>query len=246
MRGLIRYNPTLWALCVMLSAGGCKGCDPGGPPPPPGAPGPAIEPLEGRLSLTSVEPGRVPVGQPFSVVVRGAGFERGATVSFGAEAATKVTVLNPTQLAVDAGALPAGRYDAVVRNPDGATATLRAALLVEGTASSSCDPATVYFETDRSTLGADGKGAVASRAACYAAANAAVRVEGHADERGTTDYNLALGERRAIAVKAELVERGVSEDRVTTTSFGEEQPIDDGHNDAAWSKNRRAEVSVGR
>jgi len=72
MRGLIRWNPTLWALCAVLSAGGCKSCG-DGQPPPPGQPGPAIEPLEGRLSLTSVEPGRVPVGQPFSVVARGAG-----------------------------------------------------------------------------------------------------------------------------------------------------------------------------
>jgi len=69
-------------------------------------------------------------------------------------------------------------------------------------------------------------------------------VEGHCDERGTDEYNLALGERRALAVRRYLVALGVSADRVHTISYGEEKPADPGHDEAAWSKNRRAEFKV--
>ena len=70
---------------------------------------------------------------------------------------------------------------------------------------------------------------------------ASVIVEGHTDERGTVEYNLALGDRRAEAVKAFLVELGISPDRITTISYGEERPADPGHDEAAWAKNRRAQ-----
>jgi len=69
-------------------------------------------------------------------------------------------------------------------------------------------------------------------------------VEGHCDERGTDEYNLALGERRALAVRRYLVALGVSADRVHTISYGEEKPADPGHDEAAWSKNRRTEFKV--
>ncbi len=71
-----------------------------------------------------------------------------------------------------------------------------------------------------------------------------VTIEGHADERGTREYNLALGERRAMAVKNYLVAKGVSPDRILTISYGEERPVDPGHNEAAWALNRRAVTVV--
>jgi peptidoglycan-associated lipoprotein len=71
-----------------------------------------------------------------------------------------------------------------------------------------------------------------------------VTIEGHADERGTREYNLALGDRRANAVKNYLVALGISSDRVLTISYGEERPEDPAHNDAAWAQNRRAVTSV--
>ncbi len=64
-------------------------------------------------------------------------------------------------------------------------------------------------------------------------------VEGHADERGTREYNLALGERRAVAVKNYLIALGVGSGRVRTVSYGQERPLDPGHNTAAWAQNRR-------
>jgi peptidoglycan-associated lipoprotein len=70
---------------------------------------------------------------------------------------------------------------------------------------------------------------------------ASVIIEGHCDERGTTDYNLALGERRANAVKQYLQDLGIGGFRLTTISYGEERPLDPGQNEAAYSKNRRAQ-----
>lgn len=67
----------------------------------------------------------------------------------------------------------------------------------------------------------------------------AVTIEGHCDERGTDEYNIALGERRAIAAKEYLVNLGVNSEKLSTVSYGEEQPFDQGHNEEAWSKNRR-------
>jgi peptidoglycan-associated lipoprotein len=71
-----------------------------------------------------------------------------------------------------------------------------------------------------------------------------ITIEGHADERGTTEYNLALGDRRAIAVKNYLVALGIPSARILTISYGEERPADAGHDDRAWSQNRRAVTTV--
>jgi len=71
-----------------------------------------------------------------------------------------------------------------------------------------------------------------------------VTVEGHCDERGTAEYNLALGERRAVAVKTYLVALGISPDRVRTVSYGKEFPFDMGHTETAWTQNRRAHFVI--
>jgi peptidoglycan-associated lipoprotein len=72
----------------------------------------------------------------------------------------------------------------------------------------------------------------------------AVTVEGHCDERGTAEYNLALGERRAIAARAYLVSLGIAADRMRTVSYGKEFPFDPGHDESAFSKNRRAHFVI--
>lgn len=74
--------------------------------------------------------------------------------------------------------------------------------------------------------------------------SAKVRIEGHADERGDNEYNLALGDRRADSTKRFLVDMGIGEDRLPTISYGEERPVAKGNNDDAWSRNRRAEFRV--
>jgi len=71
-----------------------------------------------------------------------------------------------------------------------------------------------------------------------------IQIEGHCDERGTAEYNLALGERRANMTKKYLLSLGISSDRISTISYGEEKPLDPGHNEEAWAKNRRAHIVV--
>jgi peptidoglycan-associated lipoprotein len=71
-----------------------------------------------------------------------------------------------------------------------------------------------------------------------------ITIEGHSDERGTAEYNLALGERRAAAARTYLLSLGISGDRLKTVSYGKEFPFDPGHDEAAWAKNRRAHFVV--
>lgn len=74
--------------------------------------------------------------------------------------------------------------------------------------------------------------------------NIKIQIEGHCDERGTNEYNLALGERRANSTKKYLISLGIEEDRISTISYGEERPFDPGHNEEAWAKNRRAHFVI--
>ena len=107
-----------------------------------------------------------------------------------------------------------------------------------------CGGEAVYFRFDSADLRGDQRGKVDAIIQCLGDANAApIRLEGHADERGTEEYNLALGERRAEAVKKYMSRKGVSGDRLSTISFGEERPAASGSNESAWGKNRRTEFS---
>ena len=101
---------------------------------------------------------------------------------------------------------------------------------------------TVHFDYDSSAINV-GEQPKAASVADYLKGNQAVAVEiqGHCDERGTEEYNRSLGERRALALREELVRLGVDPTRVDTISFGEDRPADAGHSDEAWSKNRRGE-----
>jgi peptidoglycan-associated lipoprotein len=100
----------------------------------------------------------------------------------------------------------------------------------------------VYFAFDSSALDDDAR-RVLNRKADYLNANAGanVLIEGHCDERGTPEYNLALGERRAQSAKDYLVNMGIDAARLSTVSYGEERPIDMGSGEEAWAKNRRAQ-----
>jgi peptidoglycan-associated lipoprotein len=103
----------------------------------------------------------------------------------------------------------------------------------------------VFFTVDSADLDESGR-AVASANAEIMKKNMSwvITIEGHCDERGTAEYNLALGERRAIAVKAFLVSLGISPDRVRTISYGKEFPFDPGKSDDAFSRNRRGHFVV--
>lgn len=103
----------------------------------------------------------------------------------------------------------------------------------------------VFFELDSSDLMGDAQRALDENATTLKRYPSwAVTIEGHCDERGTAEYNLALGERRAVAARAYLVSLGIPADRLRTVSYGKEFPFDPGHNEAAFSKNRRAHFVI--
>ena len=103
----------------------------------------------------------------------------------------------------------------------------------------------IYFEFDKSSLDSMAQD-VLSRKSDWMRDNpdVVISIEGHCDERGTNEYNLALGEKRAESAKSFLVDLGIDAYRVSTVSYGEERPDDDGHDEEAWAKNRRAHFII--
>lgn len=106
-------------------------------------------------------------------------------------------------------------------------------------------PSDAYFDYDKYTIRDDARAALENNARWLNAnPKARVKIEGHCDERGTNEYNLALGERRAQAVKRFLVTLGVDGGRLSTISYGEEHPVCKDQNEACYAKNRRAHFTV--
>ena len=105
---------------------------------------------------------------------------------------------------------------------------------------------TVYFDFDKADLRADTRATITKNAEIMkkTKATAKVRIEGHCDERGSAEYNLALGERRANSVQQYLITLGVQAERLSVVSYGKEKPAVQGSGEEAWAKNRRAEFVV--
>ena len=103
----------------------------------------------------------------------------------------------------------------------------------------------VYFDFDKSTIRKDQTTRMIGNADFLKSnPRMSVRVEGNCDERGTNEYNLALGERRAMSAKNYLVNLGIPASRITTISYGEERPLNHGHDELAWSQNRRGDFAI--
>lgn len=103
----------------------------------------------------------------------------------------------------------------------------------------------IFFEYDSSALLPEARDLLRKKAEFLAAnPQISIIIEGHTDERGTIEYNIALGERRAESVQAFLLGLGVAPSRMSTVSYGKEKPIDPGHNEAAWAKNRRVHIEI--
>lgn len=131
----------------------------------------------------------------------------------------------------------AARQDSIRRANEAAAA--------EATALRTAITAPIYFDFDRSEIRDDSRAALEAKVPVLLAnSGLRIRIAGHTDERGSTEYNLALGQRRATAAKRYLVERGVAEDRIETVSFGEEQPAAQGSDESAWQQNRRDEFEI--
>jgi peptidoglycan-associated lipoprotein len=238
---MVRTVCALAVVAPLLLGVGCK------KKPPPTPPAPPPQPVEMRLQVTSINPSTITPDTPTQADVFGSAFEDGATVTFkfgSTEAAgTGVVVESMNSIAVNIPPLAGGVYDVTVANPSGESSTLRSGLTVRNF-DSGCRSVTVHFDFDRSNVRSDAKSLLDSKMSCYQQLTGTVRIEGHADERGTTDYNLALGQRRSDSVKQYLVSAGVASSRVSTTSYGEERPVDPASNESAWAKNRRAELTA--
>ena len=103
----------------------------------------------------------------------------------------------------------------------------------------------IFFEFDKATLTPEARETLIDNGKWLRMnADVVLTIEGHCDERGTNGYNLALGDRRAENVKTFLIDLGVDDSRITTISYGEERPLDRGHGETAWAKNRRAHFLI--
>jgi len=109
------------------------------------------------------------------------------------------------------------------------------------------DDRTIFFELDSTQISSEGLEILKEHGQFLGRnPNSIVRIEGHADERGSREYNLGLGERRAQSVKSVLLVQGAAADQISVVSYGEERPAVFGSDESAWSKNRRAELRYGR
>jgi len=105
--------------------------------------------------------------------------------------------------------------------------------------------AMIHFDYDKSSVRPDDAGTLDQKVAILQAnPELRIRIHGHCDERGSDEYNLALGNRRAQAAKQYLVSHGIDASRIETQSWGEERPLVDGHDEGAWSQNRRDEFEI--
>jgi peptidoglycan-associated lipoprotein len=235
---------TTLALAILLPAlllGGCKKKQ-----PPPVAPTPPPQ-VEQRLQVTSMSPSSAAPDTAVSARIYGSSFVSGASVSFvGATSkdASEVSVESGNNIEVTVPPLPVGSYDVKVTNPNGDAVVLRSGFTVRVASNNTCASSMVNFDLDSSAVRSDGRSLLDGNMGCYQKLTGPIRVEGHCDERGTTDYNMALGQRRADTVKQYIVKGGVSASRVSTTSYGEERPLDRSSSESAWSKNRRAEITA--
>jgi peptidoglycan-associated lipoprotein len=143
----------------------------------------------------------------------------------------------PADQSQTAGADTSGAYGAATVNANGSGEG------VAGPGGPLLKNRVIYFDFDSSEIRSDYNAQITAHAH-YLASNASIRVrlEGSTDERGSREYNIGLGERRAQAVRRALLLQGVAESQITTVSYGEERPAVTGHTEEAWSKNRRVEI----
>ncbi|WP_298437432.1 peptidoglycan-associated lipoprotein Pal [Geobacter sp.] len=133
----------------------------------------------------------------------------------------------------------------VRQEPVKETAPQQAATDASSLAALKAELQTIYFDFDASTLTDAARSSLARNAEVLKKnATAKIQIAGNCDERGSDEYNLALGEKRAQAAKKYLVTMGVAAERLTTISYGKEKPADAGHDEAAWAKNRRDDFDV--
>jgi peptidoglycan-associated lipoprotein len=253
----------LMALSLAMFAAGCKKKAPPPPPPPPPAPATAPappKPAAPRVAQFSAEPTSIQRGQSSTLRWEVTGEVTGITIdqTIGAVQSTgnrRVFPNDSTTYTLSATG-PGGTSTASATvnvtappppphppPPPAPKATLEQRL--------NTDIQDVYFDYDKSDVRTDARDVITRNAAALKSIladfpNASIMVEGHCDERGSADYNLGLGDRRASSAKDLLVQLGVSADRLRNISYGKERPQCTEGTEACWQKNRRAHFSPGQ
>jgi len=204
---------------------------------------------EVSLQVVAIQPDRAAPETAMDAQIFGQDFKEGARVWVGATELSSVMVSDENTLSVSVPGLAAGPQDIRVLNTDGGEATLRGGLVVRMTENDpteglACDKIIIRFGLDDSKLADESAQVLTEHMACFLHAPGDVKIEGHCDERGTTDYNLALGQRRAESLEAWLVNQGVPASRLRTISYGEERPLADGSSERSWQLNRRGEIDA--
>lgn len=201
-----------------------------------------------ELQILGIDPDTMEAGVSFPAAVTGTGFLDGATVMIGMQTLVDAEWISGNQLSISVPALSPGDYDIEVENPNGQKHILQAGLWIQDpdemakNNEAKCANLTVYFDLDKSTITDESQQELETRKDCLSLSNVRILVEGHCDERGTTEYNIALGQRRANAVERYLIGSGVVPSIIETVSYGEEKPFVRGSTPDAWKQNRRAEI----
>ena len=241
----------LWAalLCPLLMGSKCGKED-----APEVAPDDVVESVEAAspdeaLQIVSIDPAYGPSLSAFEARIYGTAFSPNARVRFGNSESPVVRFLDENTLQVTVPPMEPAAYDVHVLAANGSRAVLRRGLYIQGEgsladASQDCRKATVQFAFDSAEIPSADRVTLQQHAACLLQKTGTIRVEGHCDEKGTTAYNLALGERRAHAVRRFLMGQGIAPARVHVISYGEERPVSRASNEQAWAQNRRAEIHL--
>ncbi len=226
---------------LLGAAEGKKGCGCGQKPPEDTGATVVVEVPrpEDTLKVVSVEPSVVKPGVEQSATLFGSGFQDGVAVKIGSSV-VDATYKDGNTAKLRVPGMVEGTYDVLVTNPDGKATTLRRGYVVKAGVQD-CRFLRVQFEFDKADPTPGALSALSALKGCYLSAGE-IRIDGHSDERGTTEYNLALAERRAEAIQRWMVSAGVLQSRIRTVSYGEEKPLSQGHDEKAWAENRRAEI----
>ncbi|MBV9507154.1 MAG: peptidoglycan-associated lipoprotein Pal [Acidobacteriia bacterium] len=252
------------AMLFALFAAGCKKKAPAPPPPPPPPPpaaaAPPPPPAAPRITQFSAEPGSIQRGQSSELRWQISGETTNISID---------QAIGAVQAAGNRRVFPAGSttYTLTAAGPGG-NATARATINVTEPPPPPPPPAPTttrppfpdrlssevqdaYFDYDKSDIRPDARDSLTKDAAALKSIladfpNVTVVVEGHCDERGSAEYNLGLGDRRATAARDFLVQLGIPADRLKTISYGKERPVCTEANESCWQRNRRAHFAPGQ
>jgi peptidoglycan-associated lipoprotein len=246
------------AFSLLLIAAGCKKKAPPPPPPPPPPPKEAPAPPKPSISTFVAEPSTIQRGQS-------------STLRWSTSNATEVSIqpgIGAVQASGNRQVFPSNTttYTLTAKGPGG-TATATATVTVTQPPAPPPPPPKppkkslsqrlseevqdAYFDFDKYDIRPDARETLTRNASALRSIladfpDAVITIEGHCDERGSAEYNLGLGDRRATAAKEFLVQLGISADRLRTISYGKERPQCTEHNEECWQRNRRAHFSAGQ